>query len=254
MVVAACCDHVPKFTAKAVNLLALSSKTTEAGTLDASAVLDMQWALGLTAELRRRVLAETSVRRVRSGGFVCQKGEAVTNWVGVLQGLVKLSSASREGKTISFTGVPSGGWFGEGSLLKNEPRRYDAVALRDSIIAYMPRTTFALLLDSSVAFNRFIANQLNERLGQFIAMVEHDRLLGPDGRVAAELAALFNPKLYPGNHSTLPISQTELADLVGLSRQSVNLALKKLAQARLVRVDYRGVTILELEGLRRYEG
>jgi CRP-like cAMP-binding protein len=214
----------------------------------------MQWAEGLTAELRRRVLAETVVRRVQSGDFVCRKGESVGHWIGVIDGLVKLSSISREGKTVSFTGIPAGGWFGEGSLLKNEPRRYDAVALRDSIIAYMPRNTFMLLLDTSVAFNRFLVNQLNERLGQFIAMVEHDRLLGPEGRLATELAALFNPQLYPGNRSTLPISQTELAHLVGLGRQRVNKALKRLAQLRLVRVDYRGVTILDLEGLRRYEG
>jgi CRP-like cAMP-binding protein len=111
--------------------------------------------------------------------------------VGVIEGLVKVTSASREGKTVSFTGIPAGGWFGEGSLLKNEPRRYDAVALRNSVVAYMPRDTFTLLLDSSVAFNRLLLIQLNERLGQFIAMVEHDRLPGPEGRLATELAALF---------------------------------------------------------------
>lgn len=230
------------------------SKSVESRVVDVSTLLTMQWVEGLTAELRRRVLTETKMRRVKSGAFVCQKGEPVLNWVGVIDGLVKISSVSRQGKTISFTGIPSGGWFGEGSLLKNEPRRYDAVALRDSTVAYVPRNTFMLLLDSSVAFNRFVSNQLNERLGQFIAMVEHDRLLPPDGRVATELAALFNPHLYPGNHSTLPISQTELAHLVGLSRQTVNVALRKLAELQLVRTDYRGVTILDLEGLRRYEG
>ena len=128
------------------------------------------------------------------------------------------------------------------------------IALRDSVVAYMPRATFALLLDSSVAFNRFLLTQLNERLGQFIAMVEHDRLLGPEGRLATELAALFNPHLYPGNRSTLRISQEELAHLVGLSRQRVNKALKRLVEDRLVRIDYRDVTILDLERLRRYEG
>ena len=214
----------------------------------------MRWAEGLTAELRRRVLTETTVRRVLSGGFVCRKGELVGHWIGVIDGLAKLSSVSREGKSVSFTGIPAGGWFGEGSLLKNEPRRYDAVALRDSVIAYVPRNTFILLLDSSVAFNRFVVNQLNERLGQFIAMVEHDRSLGPEGRLATELAALFNPQLYPGNRSTLPISQEELAHLVGLSRQRVNKALKRLVEDRLVRIEYRDVTILDIERLRRYEG
>ncbi len=60
-----------------------------------------------------------------------------------------MANVSADGKPTTFTGIPSGGWFGEGSLLKNEPRRYDIVALRDSTIAYVPRTTFMALLDGS---------------------------------------------------------------------------------------------------------
>jgi CRP-like cAMP-binding protein len=206
----------------------------------------------LTEELRRRVLTETLIRSVAAGGFVCHKGESPKHWIGVLHGLVKIVTVSPKGRSISFIGVPAGGWFGEGSLLKNEPRRYDGIALRESTIAYMPRNTFMLLLDSSVTFNRFLLVQLNERLGQFVAMVEYDRLLGPDARLAKELAGLFNPVLYPGIGNTLPISQEELGDLVGLSRQRVNKALRSLEQRGLVRVSYRGVTILNLEGLKHF--
>jgi hypothetical protein len=96
--------------------------------------------------------------------------------------------------------------------------------------------------------------QLNERLGQFIAMVEHDRLLGPDGRLARALAGLFNPHLYPGIGPSLPVSQEELGQLVGLSRQRVNQSLKVLEQAGLLRIDYGGVTVLDLAGLRGFDG
>jgi CRP/FNR family transcriptional regulator, cyclic AMP receptor protein len=230
------------------------SKPSKQVGLDSFALLAMRWAEGLTPELRRRLVDETTVKRISAGAFVCRKGDPVDAWVGVMSGLVKLSSASPEGKTVSFTGVPAGGWFGEGSLLKSEPRRYDAVALRESVVAYVPRNTFTLLLDSSVAFNRFVLSQLNERLAQFIGMVERDRSLGPEARLATELAALFNPQLYPGNQMTLPISQAELAHLVGLSRQRVNRALKRLVEVQLVRVDYRGLTIIDLEGLKRFQG
>jgi CRP/FNR family cyclic AMP-dependent transcriptional regulator len=218
-----------------------------------AALLDASWASDLTEELRRRVVAETSIRTIPSGGSVCHKGEAPEYWIGVLRGLVKIVTVSPEGRSISFIGVPSGGWFGEGTLLKREPRRYDGVALRESTIAYMPRNTFMLLLDSSVAFNRFMLIQLNERLGQFVAMVEYDRLLGPDARLAKELAGLFNPVLYPGNRNSLPISQEELSHLVGLSRQRVNRALRRLERAGLVNVGYRSLTILDFEGLKRFE-
>ena len=211
------------------------------------------WAQALAPSLRARVELETVARACPAGSHVCRKGEPVEHWVGVVEGLVKMANVSADGKPTSFTGIGAGGWFGEGSLLKDEPRRYDIVALRDSTIAYMPRATFMALLDSSVAFNRHIIAQLNERLGQFIAMVEHDRLLGPDARLARSLAALFNPVLYPDRGPTLPLSQEEMGQLVGLSRQRVNQALNTLERAGLVRVDYGAVTVLDLAGLGRFE-
>jgi CRP-like cAMP-binding protein len=230
----------------------VSTRAAKPFTLDSSALLGAPWAKQLTPELRRRVVAEAVVQKAHKGAFVCREGDPVAYWIGVLEGLVKIATSSGEGKTISFTGIPAGGWFGEGSLLKNELRRYSGVALRESIVAYVPRDTFMLLLDSSVTFNRFLLIQLNERLGQFIAMVQHDRLLRPEARLATELAALFNPLLYPGNRANLPISQEELANLVGLSRQRVNMALKRLEQEKLVRMHYRDLTILDLEGLKHF--
>ncbi len=212
------------------------------------------WARALPADLLARVETETVIRHCSVGTLVCRKGQPVEHWIGVIDGLVKMTNVSSDGKPTTFVGVPTGGWFGEGSLLKDEPRRYDIVALRDSDIAYMPRATFMALLDNSVAFNRFLLHQLNERLGQFIGMVEHDRLLGPDARLARSLAGMFNPHLYPGIGPLLPISQEELGQLAGLSRQRVNQALKRLEQEQLVHVEYGGVTVLSLEGLRQFEG
>jgi CRP-like cAMP-binding protein len=212
-----------------------------------------RWAQALPPALYARVEAESFVRRCPAGSLVCRKGEPVESWIGVVDGLVKMASVSPSGKPMSFTGIGTGGWFGEGSLLKDEPRRYDIVALRDSQIVHMPRALFMTLLDESVAFNRFLLIQLNERLGQFIGLVEHDRLLGPDARLARGLAALFNPHLYPGSPSTLPISQEELGQLVGLSRQRVNQSLKVLEQRGLLRAEYAGVTVLDLAGLRDYD-
>jgi len=211
------------------------------------------WTRGLDPALRARVEAETVTRTCPAGGLVCRKGERVDHWIGVVDGLVKMANVSAAGKPISLTGIASGGWFGEGSLLKDEPRRYDIVALRDSAIAYMPRGVFMALLDHSVAFNRFLIMQLNERLGQFIGLVEHDRLLGPDARVAQCIAGLLNPVLYGSVDESLPITQEELGQLAGLSRQRVNQALKVLEPAGLLRVDYRGITVLALAGLRGFE-
>lgn len=72
----------------------------------------------------------------------------------------------------------------------------------------------------------------------------------PDLRVARSLAALFNPVLYPGVGEVLRITQQELAYLVGLSRQRVNEALANLQAQNLIRIEYGGLRVLDLEGLR----
>lgn len=212
------------------------------------------WPHALEASALERVRAELLERKMPSGCYVCRKGEPVEYWIGVIEGLVKISSVSPQGKPVTFTGIRAGGWFGEGSLMRPDPWRYDAVALRDSRVALLPRATFAWLLDNSIRFNRFLLEQLNERLAQFIAMVEYDRLLEPDARVARCLAALFNPQLYPGASLELQISQEELGYLSGVSRQRVNQALQRLDEARLLRIEYGKLTVLDLDGLRSFEG
>ena len=210
------------------------------------------WTRGLSAQELDRVKATLVERECAAGTYVCRKGEPANLWLGVIDGLVKLSCIARSGKTVTLAGIPAGSWFGEGSVLKGEPRRYDVVALRQSRVALMPEVTFRWLLDTSFSFNRFLLTQLNERLGQFIGMIECERLLNPDARVAQTLALMFNPHLYPVTEHQIQISQEELGYLAGASRQRINQALHILEKAGLVKVDYGIVTVLDLDGLRRF--
>jgi CRP/FNR family cyclic AMP-dependent transcriptional regulator len=199
---------------------------------------------------RERAEAELLVGDAEAGDFICRIGKPVSYWFGVVEGLLKMSADNAQGMTMTFTGVPPGGWFGEGTALKREPFRYNIQALRNSVVAGLPLDTFHWLLDHSIGFNRFVMNQLNERLGQFIAAREIDRMNNPDLRVARSLAALFNPVLYPGVGDILRITQQELAYLVGLSRQRVNEALSTLQVQGTIRIEYGGLRVLNLSALR----
>jgi len=206
----------------------------------------------LNAEQQSRVERDLSVQQVVAGSIIERKGELAQVWIGVLAGLVKVSVGNAEGKVASLTGVPAGGWIGEGSLLKREVRKYDIVALRDSVVARLPATTFDWLLDTSIPFNRYLLHQLNERVAQFIGKAEYDRLLDPDARVARCLAELFNPLLYPGMGMRLTITQEEVGYLARVSRQRANQALRKLEEAGLLNVEYGAVRVLDLDGLKQY--
>ena len=208
------------------------------------------WLALLRPDERSRAVAELVVGDAAPGDYVCRIGKPVTYWFGVVEGLLKMSSDNAQGMTMTFTGVPPGGWFGEGTALKREPYRYNIQALRKSVVAGLPIDTFGWLLDNSIGFNRFVMMQLNERLGQFIAAREIDRMNDPDIRVARSLAALFNPTLFPAVGEVLRITQQELAYLVGLSRQRVNEALTTLEAEGTIRVEYGGLRVLNLPALR----
>ncbi|MEJ6006559.1 Crp/Fnr family transcriptional regulator [Paucibacter sp. AS339] len=210
------------------------------------------WLAVLTTEQRQTTIAQLQVADAEVGERVCRIGRSATFWFGVIDGLLKMSNDDSSGRAITFTGIPPGGWFGEGTLLKREAYRYNIQALRRSVVAGLPIEAFHGLLESSISFNRYMLNQLNERVGQFIAAREMDRISDPDLRVARHLAALFHPQLYPGVGSMLRITQQELGYLVGLSRQRVNQALHNLSAQQLIRIEYGGVRVLDLAGLRSF--
>ena len=210
------------------------------------------WLAAMTEDEQTLAIPRIVVGDAEPGDLVCRFGKAPTYWFGVVEGLLKMSTDNAQGYSVTFTGLPSGGWFGEGTALKHEAYRYNVQALRSTTVAGLPLDSFHLLLDKSIGFNRFVMNQLNERLGQFIAAREIDRLGNPDVRVARNLAALFNPVLFPGVGEVLRITQQELAYLVGLSRQRVNVALNALQQAQWIRLEYGGVRVLNLNALRSH--
>lgn len=210
------------------------------------------WLAVLNPADRARASRAIMIATAAPGDLICRIGRPATFWFGVVEGLLKMSNDPSQGPPITFTGVPPGAWFGEGTLLKREPYRYNIETLRQSAVAGLPIDAFHELLDHSIPFNRFVLNQLNERVGQFIAARETDRLNDPDTRVARNLAALFHPVLYPGVGEMLRITQQELGYLVGLSRQRVNEALKALQAQALIRIEYGGLKVLNLDGLRRY--
>ena len=208
------------------------------------------WLQALSEGERARAEDALVVSVAQSGEFICRIGRPVTYWFGLVDGLLKMSNDESQGPVITFTGVAPGGWFGEGTVLKHEQYRYNIQALRKSRVAGLPVQTFDWLLDHSIGFNRFVMHQLNERLGQFIAAREIDRINNPDLRVARNLAALFHPLLSPNVGAVLRITQQELAYLVGLSRQRVNEALATLSEKGWIRVEYGGLRVLDLQALR----
>ena len=212
------------------------------------------WAEALTPTQLAQVCAESHELHVKAGAHLTQAGDPASSWYGVIEGVLIMTVSSAEGKESTFTGVRSGAWFGEGTLLKPGPWRYNSTAIRDSRLVGVPRATFERLVQTSLPFNHFLLSHLNARLGLFISLVEYDRLLGPEARLARCLASLFNNDLYPKSGRFVELSQEEIGHLCALSRQRANEALHKLEAEGLLRVEFGGVAVLDLPGLSNYSG
>jgi CRP/FNR family cyclic AMP-dependent transcriptional regulator len=208
-----------------------------------------QWVRLLTPAQVDRVHHDAMVRSFAVGATVCSRGASANQWLGVLDGMLRVETIAKEGKSATFAGVPAGAWMGEGAVLKGEPRPYDVVAIRDSLVAFIPRTTFLWLLAESHPFALWLIQQLNARLGYYVALVESFRLNNTSAQVAYCLAELFNQNLYPTERKQVSISQEEIGRLSGVSRQIANRALREMHEAGIIRMGYGSIEVVDLDRL-----
>ncbi|WP_233471009.1 Crp/Fnr family transcriptional regulator [Paraburkholderia caribensis] len=212
----------------------------------------LAWFRALAPDHQNLVLTTSRAEYFEPGALVARCNAPSEHWIGVHSGLVKLAIHGATGRSVTLSGVPPGGWFGEGSVIKRELRKYDVSTLQRSLVLLVSADTFHALLAGSLPFNGFVINQLNNRMGEFIATIQNSRLLDINARVARALAQMLNPDLYPNSSLSLTISQQELGLLAGISRQKVNNALQQLEQLKLVRISYNQIDVLDLERLGSY--
>ena len=205
------------------------------------------WFAAQDASLRQALQDGVHTLRGAKGEAVLEAGAEVGGWYAVLSGLVMLHSPEARGRQSAFLGVPDGEWFGEGSAMKAEPRRYRVVALRETQLMCLPLPLFQRLRETSLVFNQCLAAHLNMRLGQAMAIIEAGRMRSPEHRVALYLSPLFWRSTR-----RIHLTQEELGHLAGLSRQTVNRVLRQLEALRIVSLDFGRVAIVDDAALAAY--
>ena len=198
------------------------------------------WFASLPVAQQERVYSGIELSAGSKGDVMLAHGSAASGWHAVLSGLVVLRSPGSSARSSAFIGVPDGEWFGEGTALKGEAQRYEVVALRPTQLLCLPLPLFQNLCDSSLAFNQHLTRHLNMRLGQAMAMIEAGRMRSPEHRVALQLSRLFWRRTRQ-----LKLTQEELGQLAGLSRQTVNRVLRSLEAAGIVMLDFGRVAIVD---------
>lgn len=208
-------------------------------------IVAQPWMASVSDEMRKRVVEGVTTLQGNKGDVILRAGEEVKGWYAVLSGLVKLQSQLSQGRRQGYLGIPGGEWFGEGSVMKTEPRHYDVIALRDSELLCLPRELFEELYAGTIEFAQSVARHLNMRLGQAMVIIETMRLRSPGQRIAMYLG----PLLWHGSRR-LSLSQEELGILSGLSRQTVNTVLNEFERDGLVSLEFGRIEIRDEAKLR----
>ena len=210
------------------------------------------WWERLQLHEKDRVVSEVGYQTVPAGEFLQPLGEPALHWIGVMGGLAKFTVTTASGKPLVYSGVGTGGWFGEGTLMRRGIWRYQAQAIRTCELALIPRETFLWLLERNIAFNRYLLQQLNDRLELMTLQALDDKPGGAESSVARTLRHLFHP-LAGADGGALRVTQSEIGQLCHLSRQRVNQAFQRLEADGVLQLRYGGVEILDTERLRSWE-
>lgn len=209
------------------------------------------WYRQLPGELRALTLETATEQYAESGEYIAREGMPCTHWYGLLHGCLQMYVVGSDGSETTLYCLREGEWGGDGSLLKNEMRRYDLRALTSAHICRIPLLTFNVLRNASIPFNHFLTEIMNARMGAFVSMLVASRLLRPEVRVARGLLMVARDR-HEGFQS-LCISQHELSLICGLSRQRVNMALSTFKRLGLVTIEpNKGMLFVDVHKLSAY--
>lgn len=216
---------------------------------------DLDWLAELTPEERDRLLQASVHRRFEAGEIVFMPVPTPHSVYLLENGLVRIYRLSEAGLETTLGYVKPGEVFGELAVFIDSPRESFAQAVEASEVWKIPRKHFQPYVESRPGLVFAISKQMGERLKRVESRVEnlvfrdvHTRLMV----ILLELAAVFGKQAGDGSvELAVPITQAEIATLVGSTRQSVNASLGELHDQALVERQGRHLRILKPDELRR---
>ena len=191
------------------------------------------------------------LRRFRRNETIFHQGDPGDALHIVSSGAVKIVLPSLEGEEAIIATLRSGDFFGELALLDGAPRSATAVALEASETWTLPRDIFLTMLDQDKALRESLLAGLARELRRITGHVEELHFLDLAGRLASHLARLAREAEPDATEVRLdwPYTQSDLASMIGGTRQSVNKLLSGLVERGLVVIEKDSLIIPDVEAL-----
>jgi CRP-like cAMP-binding protein len=221
-----------------------ASTSDQSATIDRRALLQANpFFKDLPASVIDRLVSHAVTRRVKRGTVLFRKGDAGSRLYAVCSGAVRISVPSEQGQDAIFNLLPAGEIFGEIALLDGGERTADAVAIDDSELMVIERRDFIPLLREQPEVAMKLIEILCARLRRTSEQVEDIVFLGVANRLAKALLQLHR-RTAADPHHRIRITQRELSQMIGVSRESANKQLRDWERRKWLKIERGGVQIL----------
>jgi CRP/FNR family transcriptional regulator, cyclic AMP receptor protein len=190
---------------------------------------------------------------LKRGATIFSKGDPGNSLVAVISGTVKISISSADGRSAILNLIGPGEIFGEVAVLDGQARTADAIANTNCEIFVIDRREFLPFVRSQPALAMKIIELLCTRLRWTSDQVEEVILQDLPGRLASALIRLTERHQTKGER-TIAVTQQEISEMVGMTRESINKQLRSWAARNWVRLEHGAIVVLDRQALAALAG
>lgn len=182
----------------------------------------------------RELLVSARVQRVRAGQTIFRRGDRGDGLYGVMTGRIMVTVESVAGKQLILNSFGPGAFFGEIALLDGGGRTATAVAREASTLVFLARMAFLRFLEARPATALRVIAFLCARLRRTTELIEDATFLSVPRRLAKQLVLMIEDAPSSDTVATVRVSQAELAQMLGVSREVVSRQLAQWRDAGLI--------------------
>ena len=186
---------------------------------------------------------------MKRGATIASKGDPGTSLFAVISGTVKISVSSPDGRNAILNLIGPGEIFGEVALLDGQSRSADATANTNCELFIIDRRDFIPFVRSQPALAMKFIELLCARLRTTSDQVEQVILQNLPGRLASALLRLTEKHKAAQGGRTIAITQQEISEMVGMTRESINKQLRAWAARDWVRLEHGAIVVLKPQAL-----
>ncbi|EKE73954.1 Crp/Fnr family transcriptional regulator [Gallaecimonas xiamenensis] len=215
-----------------------------------------QWFKDLHPECSQWLLAQGRFKRLAPGQYLFRRGDGPCGLYGVLDGVMAMTGQHPDGRSAMLAMVSAPDWFGEIALFDGRQRTHDAQAQGPTLLWHLPQGQVRAWLAQHPRHWQDFGLLMGQKLRLLMQWHEDSALQTPLARLARRLWLLAHShgNLQPGQSLAveLPVSQQQLADMLAMSRQSINGLLQELQSGGVLALGRGKVRLLALDKLSGY--